>query len=43
MGKTSKMSTLDVKYKVAEIINKLSEDIICSLTGWQYILDALSL
>jgi transposase len=33
----------DVKYKVANILNSLSEDIIYSLTGWQYILDALSL
>jgi len=33
----------DVKYKVAKILNSLSEDIIHSLTGWQYILDALSL
>ncbi len=28
---------------VAQILNSLSEDIIHSLTGWQYILDALSL
>ncbi|MBE9166928.1 IS630 family transposase, partial [Pleurocapsales cyanobacterium LEGE 06147] len=33
----------DVKYKVANILNSLSEDVIHSLTGWQYILDALSL
>ena len=33
----------DVKYKVANILNSLSEDIIHSLTGWEYILDALSL
>ena len=33
----------DVKYKVAKILNSLSKDIIHSLTGWQYILDALSL
>ncbi len=33
----------DVKYTVALILNSLSEDIIHSLTGWQYILDALSL
>jgi transposase len=33
----------DVKYKVAQILNSLSEDIIHSLTGWEYILDALSL
>ena len=33
----------DVKYKVANILNSLSKDIIHSLTGWQYILDALSL
>ncbi len=33
----------DVKYQVAEILNSLSEDIVHSLTGWQYILDALSL
>ncbi|MDJ0531946.1 MAG: hypothetical protein QNJ70_05520 [Xenococcaceae cyanobacterium MO_207.B15] len=33
----------DVKDKVARIINSLSEDIIHSLTGWDYILDALSL
>lgn len=33
----------DVKYKVSNILNSLSEDIIHSLTGWSYILDALSL
>ncbi|WP_144872088.1 IS630 family transposase [Hyella patelloides] len=33
----------DVKYKVGKILNSLSEDIIYSLTGWEYILDALSL
>ena len=33
----------DVKHKVANILNSLSKDIIHSLTGWQYILDALSL
>ena len=33
----------DVKEQVAKILNSLSEDIIQSLTGWQYILDALSL
>jgi transposase len=33
----------DVKYEVANILNSLSEDVIHSLTGWQYILDALSL
>lgn len=33
----------DVKDKVAFILNSLSEDIIQSLTGWQYILDSLSL
>jgi transposase len=33
----------DVKYQVAKILNSLSEDIIHSLTGWQYVLDALSL
>jgi len=33
----------DVKDKVAKIIHSLSEEIIHSLTGWQYILDALSL
>ena len=33
----------DVKYKVAKILNSLSKDIIRSLTGWQYILDALCL
>lgn len=33
----------DVKYKVAKILNSLSEDIVHSLTGWDYILDALSL
>lgn len=33
----------DVKHQVANILNCLSEDIIHSLTGWQYILDALSL
>lgn len=33
----------DVKDKVAKILNSLAEDIIHSLTGWQYILDALSL
>ena len=33
----------DVKHQVAKILNSFSEDIIHSLTGWQYILDALSL
>ena len=33
----------DVKYKVANILNSLSEEIIHSLTAWEYILDALSL
>lgn len=33
----------DVKLKVANILNSLSENIIHSLTGWKYILDALSL
>ncbi|MGL4882592.1 MAG: IS630 family transposase [Waterburya sp.] len=33
----------DVKYTVAKILNSLSEDIVHSLTGWDYILDALSL
>lgn len=33
----------DVKDKVAFILNSLSRDIVHSLTGWQYILDALSL
>ena len=33
----------NVKYKVAKILNSLSKDIIRSLTGWQYILDALCL
>jgi transposase len=33
----------DVKVKVAKILTSLAEDIIHSLTGWQYILDALSL
>lgn len=33
----------DVKYQVAEILKSLSEDIIHSLTGWEYFLDALSL
>jgi putative transposase len=33
----------DLKDKVAKILNSLSEDIIHSLTGWQYILDTLSL
>jgi transposase len=33
----------DVKLKVANILNSLSEDIVHSLTGWQYILDALYL
>jgi transposase len=33
----------DVKDKVVNIVNSLSKDIIHSLTGWQYILDALSL
>lgn len=33
----------DVKYKVANILNSLSEDIVHSLTGWEYILDALSI
>lgn len=33
----------DLKCKVSDILNSLSEDIIHSLTGWQYILDALSL
>lgn len=33
----------DVKDKVAFILNSLSKDIVHSLTGWQYILDALSL
>jgi transposase len=32
----------DVKNKVTIILNDLSEDIIHSLTDWQYILDALS-
>lgn len=31
------------KYTVAKILNSLSEDIVHSLTGWDYILDALSL
>ena len=33
----------DVKYKTANILNSLSEDVIHSLTAWEYILDALSL
>ena len=33
----------DIKERVANILNSLSEDLIHSLTGWQYILDALSL
>ncbi len=33
----------DVKNQVAKTLNSLSEDIIHSLTGWEYILDALSL
>ncbi|MGL5794422.1 MAG: hypothetical protein ACRC06_08420 [Waterburya sp.] len=33
----------DVKYKVAQILNSLSKDLVHSLTGWEYILDALSL
>jgi transposase len=33
----------DVKYEVTKILNSLSEDIVHSLTGWEYILDALSL
>ncbi len=33
----------DVKLKVANILNSLSENIVHSLTGWQYILNALSL
>jgi transposase len=33
----------DVKDKVAEIVRQLSEDIIHSLTGWEHILNALSL
>jgi transposase len=33
----------DIKNKVAEIVKQLSEDIIHSLTGWEYILKALSL
>lgn len=33
----------DVKIKVAQILNSLDKDIIHSLTGWQYVLDALSL
>ena len=37
------MSIDDVKDKVAHILNFLSEDVLHSLTGWKYILDALSL
>ena len=33
----------DFKYKVAQILNSLSEEIVHYLTAWQYILDALSL
>ena len=33
----------DVKHQVAKILNSLSEEIIHSLTGWEYILAALSL
>ncbi len=33
----------ELKYKVANILNSLSEKLIHSLTGYQYILDALSL
>ena len=33
----------DVKSKVSYILDSLSKDLIHSLTGWQYILDALSL
>lgn len=33
----------DVKDKVAKVLNSLSSNIIHSLTGWKYILDALSL
>lgn len=33
----------DVKYRVAQILNSLSEEIIHSLTAWEYILDALYL
>ena len=33
----------DVKYKVANILNSLSKEIIHSLTAWEYIVDALSL
>ncbi len=29
--------------EIAKIVCSLSEDVIHSLTGWQYILDALSL
>ena len=33
----------DLKNKVANILNSLSEEIIRSLAGWEYILEALSL
>ena len=33
----------DVKEKVAAILNSLSEEIIISLTKWNYLIDALSL
>ena len=33
----------DVRCKVSNILNSLSKNIIHSLTGWKYILDALSL
>jgi transposase len=33
----------EVKQKVGCLLNNLSQDIVRSLTGWQYILDALSL
>jgi len=35
-------SLSDLKLKVTEILNSLNEEVIASLTGWDYILDALS-
>lgn len=35
-------SLSDLKVKVAAILNSLNEEVIASLTGWDYILDALS-
>lgn len=33
----------ELRYKVANILNSLSQQLIHSLTGYQYIIDALSL